>query len=76
MKKKVFEYIAAHPHSDVNAIAQGLSLPGLDVLKAIHELERKSYVKLDSPIPLSTFKKNSDYYSATGKQFVESSDEE
>ena len=75
MKRKVLEYIAAHPHSNANTVAQNLDLPALDVLKTIHELERKAYVKMDVPVPLSTFNDNSNYYSATGKPFNESEDE-
>lgn len=74
MKKKVYDFIKTHPHSSSNAVAQALDLPGFEVLKAIHELEKKAYLKMDTPVPLSQTNDNSNYYSATGKPFGESED--
>ena len=74
MKKKVYEFIKTHPHSSANKVAASLDLPGFEVLKAIHELEKKAYLKMDTPVPLSQTNDNSNYYSATGKPFVESED--
>lgn len=69
MKRKVFEYIEAHPYSSANDVAESLDLPGLEVQKAIRELKNDSYIKLHSPVPLSPDNKCSNYYSVTGKPF-------
>lgn len=76
MKKRVLDYIINHPHSSANATAQSLNLPGLDVLRVIHELNRESYIKMDSSVPLSPNNPdNSNYYTATGKKYIEGKDE-
>lgn len=76
MKKRVLDYITVHPHSSAVAVAQSLNLPGLDALRLIHELERECYLKMDTPVPLSPDNKhNSNYYTATGKKYIENKDE-
>ena len=75
MKKKIYDYISTHPHSRADTVAQSLDLPGLDVLKAIHELKRKAYLKLDAPVLLSPTNDDSNYYSATGKPYPEDEDD-
>jgi len=69
MKKKVYEFIKTHPHSSANKVAASLDLPGLDVLKVILELTKDSYLKLDSPVPISRDNDCSNYYTATGKPY-------
>ena len=75
MEKRILDYITAHPHSSANAVAQTLDLPGLSVLKVIHELKGRSYLKLDTPAPLSPTNDSSNYFSATGKHFSKYEDE-
>ena len=74
MKKKVYNFIKSHPHSSANKVAVSLNLPGLDVLKTIHELMKESFLKMDSPIPLSPGNDNSNYYTVTGKPYPEDED--
>ena len=67
MKKKVFDYIESHPHCSAKEIIQSLNLSGIDVLKAISELENDSCLKRDPPVEISNDNNNSVHYSTTGK---------
>ena len=45
MKKKVYDYIAAHPYSTANQCAEALQINGLDAMKLIHTLRQDGYLK-------------------------------
>lgn len=45
MKKKIYDYIAQHPHSTANQCAEALQINGLEAMKYIRILRQEGYLK-------------------------------
>lgn len=67
--KKVYEYIKENKIVAVNEVAIALNITGTDVLSMIEELRTDGYVKMISPVPLSTDNNESCYYTRTDKEY-------
>ena len=63
MKKKVHDYIAAHPYSTVNQCADALQINGLEAMKYIHTLRQEGYLKITVlPLGNAYTSDNSNFY--------------
>ena len=67
MKKKIYDYVCNHSHSSIHEIASALDMQELEALRIVHILMKAGYVRMDSPVPISSTNSDSCYYSATGK---------
>ena len=67
MKKKIYDYVRNDSHSSIHEIASALDMQELEALRIVHILMKDRYVRMDSPVPISSTKRHSCYYSATGK---------
>ena len=64
MKKKVYDYIAAHPCSTANQCAEALQINGLEAMKLIHALRQEGYLKSTIlPLDNGISSYNSNFYS-------------
>lgn len=68
-KREVYDYIKSHSHVSVQKIVQGTHIEEIEVLDAVNELMRGSFITMDPPEPLSETNDCSCYYTATGKQY-------
>lgn len=72
MNKKIYNSIKAKNYSvTINELSTGLSISGIEVLKAVLELREQGYIKQDTPIPLSVNNDISCRYSVTGREYLE-----
>lgn len=70
MKKAILAFIHDHPGCTKIDIEQNLNIYGIEIMKAIQELRRDAYIRMNV-FPLEAENQTSHYYTATGKPFVD-----
>ena len=71
MKKRVYDYIAAHPCSTANQCAEALQINGLEAIKLIHVLRQDGYLK-NTVLPLgNTYAADNSNFYTVCKAYVE-----
>ena len=66
---KVYKYIRENKIASVNDVAIALNIAGTYVLSVVEELSSNGYIKIISPVPLSTDNNESCYYTTTDKEY-------
>ena len=69
LKERIFDYLKEHSHSTIQDVSKALGVDDMSVLREINIMSKKGYVFMNTPVPLSDFNRNSNYYSVSKTEF-------